>query len=63
MIIRINAAVVIKFLDAAFIRGGYLMIFLLDRAAFNRGRRLFEGGVHSNNYGTCTEIIHHPNSV
>ena len=27
------------------------MIFLLVPAAFIRGRRLFEGGVYSNNYG------------
>ena len=28
------------------------MIFLLVPAAFIRGRRLFEGGVYSNNYGS-----------
>ena len=35
----------------AFIRGRRLIIFLLAPAAFIRGRRLFEGGVYSSNYG------------
>ena len=39
------------YLRAAFIRGWRLILFLLVPAAFIRGRRLFEGGVYSNNYG------------
>ena len=41
------------YLGAVFIRGRRLMIILLVPAAFNRGRRSFEGGVYSNNYGIC----------
>lgn len=39
------------FEGAAFIPGRRLMIFLLFLVAFIVGRRLFEGGVFSNNYG------------
>ncbi len=38
--------------SAAFIQGRRLIIFLVVPAAFIIGRRLFEGGVYSSNYGT-----------
>ena len=62
VIIRINAAALIKFLCGVYSKAAFIQrrrLFeggVYSKAALIRGRRLFEVSVYSSNYGICNKL-------